>query len=140
MFFFLNVFLFKKKCFFPFASLNKCIKATKQHRGVHNDMLHQPQNTNSLRDTRDNTIEGDPAVKLHIKNIEVGTSANGNPRQDQVTLGRVHSPGSTRQLSLSFVRIQYHAPVIAPLLNHSQVSVKGGFNSRSVCCLANNCQ
>ena len=31
---------------------NKCIIAMKQHRGVHKDMLHQPQNTISLRDTR----------------------------------------------------------------------------------------
>ena len=88
---------------------NKCIVATKQHRGVHKDMLHQPQNTNSLRDTRDNTahmvFEGKPAVKLHAKNINVETSANGNSRQDQVTMGRVHIPESTteciKQLPLS---------------------------------------
>ena len=30
---------------------DKCIVATKQHRGVYKDTLHQPQNTNSLRDT-----------------------------------------------------------------------------------------
>ena len=36
---------------------NKCIVVTKQHRGVHKDTLHQPQNTNSLRDTRDNTAQ-----------------------------------------------------------------------------------
>ena len=51
------------------------------------DTLHQPQNTNSLRDTRDDTkhmvIEGEPAVEHHTKNVEIGTSANGNPRQDQ---------------------------------------------------------
>ena len=50
---------------------NKCKVATKQHRGVHKDPLHQPQNTNSLKDTRDNTthmvFEGEPAVKLHAK-------------------------------------------------------------------------
>ena len=34
---------------------NKCKVATKQHRGVHQDTLHQPQNTNYLRDTGDNT-------------------------------------------------------------------------------------
>ena len=34
-------------------------------------------------------FEGDPAFKLHVKNVEVGTSANGNPRQDQLTIGRV---------------------------------------------------
>ena len=52
-----------------------------------------------LRDTRDNTahivFEGEPAVKIHAENIGDGTGANGNPRQDQVTMGRVHSPGST---------------------------------------------
>ena len=85
-------------------------------------------------------IEGEPAVKLHTKNVEVGTSTNGNPRQDKVTLGKVHSPGSTNHSSLSIIRIQYHAPVIAPHLNPSQVPVKGGSNSRSVCWLANNCQ
>ena len=73
---------------------NKCIVATKQHRGVHKDKLHQPQNINSLRDMIDNTahisFEGEPAVKLQAKNIEVGTRANGNPRQDKVTIGRVH--------------------------------------------------
>ena len=35
---------------------NKCIAATKQHRGVHKDTLQKPQNTNSLRDAGDNTI------------------------------------------------------------------------------------
>ena len=41
-------------------------------------------------------FKGDLAVKHHAKDIEVGTSSNGNPRQDQVTMtmGRVHSPGS----------------------------------------------
>ena len=34
---------------------------------------------------------GGPAVKLHTKNVEVGTGTNGNRRQDQVTMGRVHS-------------------------------------------------
>ena len=50
---------------------NKCIVATKQHKGVHKDTIYQPLNTNSLRDTRDNTthayvvFEGELAVKLH---------------------------------------------------------------------------
>ena len=85
--------------------------------------VHQPQNTNSLRDTRDISthmvFEGGPTVKLYAKNVKVGTSSNGNPRQDQVTIGRVDSPASTNHKSLSFVRIQCHAPVIAPLLNPS---------------------
>ena len=76
---------------------NKCVVATKQHSGVHNDTLHQPKKANSLRDTGDNTthmvIKGEPAVKLHAKNVKVGTSANGNPRQYQVTMGRVDSRG-----------------------------------------------
>ena len=90
---------------------NKCIVAKKQNRSVHKDTFHQPQNTNSLRDTGDNTthmvFEGEPAVKLHTKNVKVVTSVNGNPREDQVTTGRVDSPGSTNHAlySLSFVRI-----------------------------------
>ena len=77
---------------------NKCTVATKQHRCPQRH-VHQPQNTNSLRDTGDNTthmvFEGEPAINLHAKNVKVGTISNGNPRQDQVTMGRVHSPGST---------------------------------------------
>ena len=40
-------------------------------------------------------FEGELAVKLLAESIEVGTSANGNSRQDQVTMEMVHSPGST---------------------------------------------
>ena len=97
--------------------------SAKQHRGVHKDTPHQSQNTNSLRDTGDDTtlmvFECKHAVKLYTKYIEVGTDANINPRQDQVIMRRVTGPRSTNQLSLSFVRIQYHAPLIAPLLNPS---------------------
>ena len=106
---------------------NKCIIATKQQRGFHKYTLHQPKNTNSLRDTGNNTthavFEGEHAVKLHAKNVEVGISSDRIPRQDQVTMGMAHSPGSTNDQSLSFLIIQYHAPVIAPLLNPSQVPV-----------------
>ena len=67
-------------------------------------MLHQPQNTNSLRDTGDNTthmvFEGEPAVKLYAKNVKVETSANENPRQDQVTMGRVLDLLTTKALVL----------------------------------------
>ena len=119
---------------------NKYIAATKQQRDV---QLHRPQNTNYLRDTGGNTthmvFEGEIAVKRHPKNVKVGTSTNGNPRQDQVTIESVDSPRFANHWSLSFVRIQYHAPVMAPLLNPSQVPVKGGSESRSVCWLANNC-
>ena len=62
-------------------------------------------------------FEGELAVKLRVKDAEAGTSSDRNPRQDQVTMGMAHSPGSSNDLSLRFVRIQYHAPVIAPLLN-----------------------
>ena len=48
---------------------NKCTVATKQQRDVHKDTLHLPQNTNSLRDARDNTthmvFEGEFSVILH---------------------------------------------------------------------------
>ena len=44
------------------------------------DMLHKPQNTNSLRDMRNNTtqvvFEGELALKLHAKDVEVGTGIN----------------------------------------------------------------
>ena len=80
---------------------NKCIDsivATKQHWGDHKDTFHQLQNTNSLRDTRDHithmVFEGEPAVKLHAKNVMVETNANGNITQEKVTMGRVVSPGS----------------------------------------------
>ena len=69
--------------------------------------------------------------ELHARDLEVGTSWDRNPGQDRVTFGRVHRPGSTNDCMPSLVRIQYHAPVIAPLLNPSQVPVNGGSNSRS---------
>ena len=76
-----------------------CIVATKQHRGVHKDKLLQPQYTNYFKDTGDNTthmeFEGEPAVKLHAKNVKVGTSANGNPMQLRPSHhGEGSSPGS----------------------------------------------
>ena len=80
-------------------------------------------NTNSLRHESHNTThmvyEDELAVKLHAKDVEVGTSANGNLRQDQVNMRRVHSPGSANNESSIFVRIQNHRPMIAPLLNPS---------------------
>ena len=79
--------------------MHSSIEATQRCPGVHKDKLHQPQNTNSFREMEHNitymVFEGGPAVKLHAKNVKVGTRANGNPRQDRVTTGRVDSPGST---------------------------------------------
>ena len=64
-------------------------------------MFHQPQNTNSLRDTGNTTthmvFECERAIKLHAKDVEVGTSSDRNPRQDKVTLGRAQRPGSTNE-------------------------------------------
>ena len=61
-------------------------------------MFHQAQNTNSLRDTGNNpthmVFEGELAVKLHAKDVKVGTSWDRNPRQDQVTMGSAYGPGS----------------------------------------------
>ena len=34
----------------------------------------------------------DLAVKLHVKDVEVGTSSNGYPRQGKVTMWKVQSP------------------------------------------------
>ena len=36
-------------------------------------------------------FEGDLSVKLHAKDVEVGTSSDRKSRQDQVTMGRAHS-------------------------------------------------
>ena len=53
---------------------------------------------NSLRDTRNNTthivVECELSMKLHDKDVEVGTCSNGNPIKDQVPIGRAHSPAS----------------------------------------------
>ena len=53
-------------------------------------MLHQPQNTLSPRDTGNNTrhmvFEGELAVKLHAKYVEVRTSSDRNIRHDKVTM------------------------------------------------------
>ena len=71
-------------------------------------------------------FEGELAGKLHAKDDEVRTSANGIPRQNRSKWG-----GSTvldllyNDKSHSFVRIQCHAPMIAPLLNPSLIPVKG---------------
>ena len=94
---------------------NKYVVAPKQHRVVHNDTLHQPQNTNSLSGTRDNTahmfFEGDPTVNLYAKNIEVGTSTNGNPRQDKSPWGgfRVLDLLTTKALVLLIFSIMHHS-------------------------------
>ena len=56
----------------------KCKVATKKYR-VSIKTRFTNLKHNSLRDTKDNTVhmvfEGEPAVKLYAKNIEVGTSA-----------------------------------------------------------------
>ena len=74
------------------------------HRSNEERHAYQPQNTNSLSDTGDNNthmvFEGEPAVKRHNKNVKVGTNTNGNPRQDQVAIGRVDTPGSTDHKAL----------------------------------------
>ena len=65
-------------------------------------MSRQPQNTNYLRDTVNNTthivFEGELAVKLHAKDVEVGTGSDRNPIQDKVITGSVQSPGSTPKI------------------------------------------
>ena len=45
-------------------------------------------------------FEGELAVKLQAKDAEVGTNSNRNQRQDQVTIGRSHSPGTTTTKAL----------------------------------------
>ena len=66
---------------------NKCIVATKQHRDVHKDILHQPKNTNSSRDTGDNAthmvFEGKPVV-------------NFTPRLSRLGLAQMEAPDKTK--------------------------------------------
>ena len=85
-------------------------------------------------------FEGEFAGKLHAKDDEVRTSANGIPRQDQSPWG-----GFTvldllyNDKSHSFVRIQCHASMIAPLLNPSLIPVNEGATaglSRGLCTTA----
>ena len=42
-------------------------------------------------------------------------------------------------MDLNIRKMTNHPPSPVPLLNPSQISAKGGINSRSVCWLANNC-
>ena len=92
--------------------------------------LSPPQNSNSLKDTGNNSMhivfKGELAVKLRAKNVEVGTSADGHPWQDQVTRSWTR-PGftvkdllTTKALALLRFSImhQYHAL----LLNASKLS------------------
>ena len=59
--------------------------------GVHKYTSHHLENTNSLRDARKNTthivFEGELAVKLRAKDVEVGISANGNPIKNKSPCG-----------------------------------------------------
>ena len=48
------------------------------------------RNNNSL-----GGFEGELAVKLLSRDVEVGTSSNGDPIQDQVNMRRVHILGYT---------------------------------------------
>ena len=62
--------------------------------------------------------EGEPSVKLHDKNVEVMTSANGNTRQDQVTIGLVDTPGSTNHLvTLCLMVWDWRVSRAAPMLS-----------------------
>ena len=76
---------------------NKCVVATKQHRCTQKHATptskYQFFETHTGGNTTHIVFEGEPAVILHAKNVKVGTSANGNPK-DQVTIGRVFSPRS----------------------------------------------
>ena len=101
---------------------NKCILATTWHRGVQKDMLHQPQNTSSLRDTRNITMYMVAKVSL---------LSNFTPRMSRLGLEQMETPDNikspfggftvldrlTTEKSSTFVRIHYHPQVIASLLS-----------------------
>ena len=117
---------------------NKYIVATKQQRGLHKDKLHQPQNTNSLRDTRDNTTHmvfvSEPAVKLHAKNIEVGTNAKWNQQTgpSHHDKGRSHSPWllTTKALILLGFSIMHQ------WLHHYWILAKSLLREAATACLS----
>ena len=79
--------------------IHNCNKVTQRFK---QNKLHQAQNKCWLRDASDNAMHmvfECFAVELYAKDVEVGTGANGNPRQDQVNMGRVHNPGSINNWS-----------------------------------------
>ena len=66
---------------------NKCIVATKQHRGLHIDTLPQPQNTNTLRDTRDNT---------RTWSSKMSRLSNFTPRISRLELAQMETTDKTK--------------------------------------------
>ena len=62
-------------------------------------MFRQPQNTNSPRDTANDTMhmvfKCELDVKLHAKDVEVGLARIETKIQNKVAMRRVHSNGST---------------------------------------------
>ena len=70
---------------------NKCIVTTKQYRGVHRDTLHQPQNTNSLRDTEDNTTN---IVFIYMKTMSL--LSNFTPRMSRFGLAQMETTDMTK--------------------------------------------
>ena len=67
---------------------NKCIVAMKQHRGIHKDTLHQPQNSNSLRDTGDK--------KSRTYSLKVSLLQNFTPRMSTLGLAQMETPDNTK--------------------------------------------
>ena len=65
----------------------KWILARKKHRDVQKDTLHQPQNTNSLRDTGDNTTR---------MLFEVRMLSHFTPRMLRSGLAQMETPGKTK--------------------------------------------
>ena len=129
---------------------NKCILATKQHRGVHNDTLHQSQNTNSLRDTRNNTthmiFEGELAAILHAKDVKVAQPSRLGPAQMEIRV-KTQSPwGGFRVPDLLTTKalVLFGFSIMHQCLHISWIQdkylIKDGSNSRSVYWLPNNWQ
>ena len=91
---------------------------------MHKNTLHQPQITNSLRDTRNNfthmVFECDLSVKLHAKDVDVGLAIKpppghsnqnweSNSRLSNVNEERVAKCVVRRAVRLGYIRLGYIA-------------------------------
>ena len=114
---------------------SKCIVATKQHRGVHKDALHQLQNTNSLNVTRNNTrhlvFEGELAINFTSKMSRLRLAKMETPRQDQFTMRRIHRPDLLTTKALALLGSMYHAPLPNDLILAKSLLIKRGVYTKS---------
>ena len=77
---------------------NNCIIAMKYYIGVHTQIHISPTSKYHLSERYEKqymAFEGELDVKLHGKDVKIGTRVNAKLRKDKVIMRRVHSPEST---------------------------------------------